>query len=353
MERLKIKQNMDYLVSLGIAISAALLIGALIMLTNGQNPIVGYTSLISGAFGSKYKIATTFAKTVPLILTGLATAISFRSGIFNIGGEGQLYLGAFAAAYVGFTFTNLPVVVAVLLAIVASSIVGAAYAFIPAILKVKYKVDEVITTIMLNSVAILFTNYLVNYPFAADQGKMGGTNMIEAAYKFPKLVRLSKLNTSIFYTALIAIFLYYLLQKTSFGYNFKMVGENGIFSKYAGVNNSRYMIIAMLISGGLCGIAGAFEVYGTHYRFLQNISPGYAFDGMLVALIVRNNPVGIIFMSIFFATLKTGSASMEVATGIPSEMVLVIQSIIILFIAGEQGFKNIYKRMKLDRKEVA
>jgi len=353
MERLKIKQNMDYLVSLGIAIAAALLIGAIIMVLNGQNPIVGYTSLVVGAYGSKYKIATTLAKTVPLILTGLATAISFRSGIFNIGGEGQLYLGAFAAAYVGFTFTNLPVFVAIVLAVLASAAVGAAYAFIPAILKVKYKVDEVITTIMLNSVAILFTNYLVNYPFAADQGKMGGTNMIEAAYKFPKLVRLSKLNTSIFYTALIALFLYYLLQKTSFGYNFKMVGENGIFSKYAGVSNSRYMIIAMLISGGLCGIAGAFEVYGTHYRFLQNISPGFAFDGMLVALIVRNNPVGIVFMSIFFATLKTGSASMEVATGIPSEMVLVIQSIIILFIAGEQGFKTIYKRMKLERKEVA
>jgi simple sugar transport system permease protein len=353
MERLKIKQNMDYLVSLGLAILAALLIGALIMVFNGQNPLIGYSSLIAGAFGSKYKVATTFAKTVPLILTGLATAISFKSGIFNIGGEGQLYLGAFAAAYVGFTFTNLPVVVAVLLAILASSIVGAVYAFIPAVLKVKYKVDEVITTIMLNSVAILFTNYLVNYPFAADQGKMGGTNMIDAAYKFPKLVRLSKLNTSIFYTALIALALYYLIQKTSFGYNFKMVGENGIFAKYAGINNSRYMIVAMLISGALCGIAGAFEVYGSHYRFLQNISPGYAFDGMLVALIVRNNPVGIIFMSIFFAALKTGSTSMEVATGIPSEMVLVIQSIIILFIAGEQGFKRIYKRMKLDRKEVA
>ncbi|MBN2899723.1 MAG: ABC transporter permease [Clostridia bacterium] len=353
MERLKIKQNMDYLVSLTTAILAALLIGALIMILNGQNPFVGYSSLVAGAFGSKYKMASTLAKTVPLILTGLATAVSFRSGIFNIGGEGQLYLGAFAAAYVGFTFTNLPVFVAIVAAILASAAAGAAYAYIPAILKVRYKVDEVITTIMLNSVAILFTNYLVNYPFAADQGKMGGTNMVAAAYKFPNLVRLSKLNTSIFYTALIAIFLYYLLQKTSFGYNFKMVGENGIFSKYAGVNNSRYMIVAMLISGALCGIAGAFEVYGTHYRFLQNISTGFAFDGMLVALIVRNNPVGIILMSIFFAALKTGSATMEVSTGIPSELVLVIQSIIILFIAGEQGFKNIYRRIKLERKEVA
>jgi len=353
MERVKMKENMDYLMSLGTAIFAALLIGAMIMLFYGLNPFVGYQALLVGAFGSKYSIATTVAKMVPLILTGLATAISFRSGIFNIGGEGQLYLGAFAAAYIGFTFTNLPVFVAILLAVLASAVIGGLYALIPAILKVYYQVDEVITTIMLNSVAILFTNYLVNYPFAADQGKMGGTNMIDAAYKFPKLVRLSKLNTSIFYTALIALFIYYLLQKTSFGYNFKMVGENSVFSRYAGISNKLYMIGAMVISGGLCGIAGAFEVYGTHYRFLQNISPGFFFDGMLVALIVRNNPVGIVFMSLFFAVLKTGSTSMEVATGIPSEMVLVIQSIIILFIAGEQGFMEKYRRFKLERKEVA
>ncbi|MCT4594834.1 MAG: ABC transporter permease [Anaeromicrobium sp.] len=345
----KIKENMEYLTSLFLSIFAALFIGAIIMVFNGQNPIVGYGALVVGAFGSKYKIATTFAKTVPLILTGLATAISFMSGIFNIGGEGQLYLGAFAAAYVGFTFTGLPVFVVIILAIMASALVGGLYAYFPGVLKVKYNIDEVITTIMLNSVAILFTNYLVNYPFAASQGKMGGTDMISEAFKFTKLVRLSKLNTSIFYTALIAIFMYYLIKKTSFGYNFKMVGENGIFAKYAGVNNKKYMIRAMIISGALCGIAGAFEVYGVHYRFLQNISKGYAFDGMLIALIVRNNPVGIVLMSIFFAMLKTGSNSMEIATGIPSELILVIQSIIILFIAGENGFKKIIKKRKLNK----
>ncbi|PAB58687.1 ABC transporter permease [Anaeromicrobium sediminis] len=349
MFKIKIKENMEYLTSLFLSIFAALLIGAIIMVFNGQNPIVGYGALVAGAFGSKYKIATTFAKTVPLILTGLATAISFMSGIFNIGGEGQLYLGAFAAAYVGFTFGSLPVFVAIILAIMASALVGGLYAYFPGVLKVKYNIDEVITTIMLNSVAILFTNYLVNYPFAASQGKMGGTDMISEAFKFTKLVRLSKLNTSIFYTALIAIFMYYLIKKTSFGYNFKMVGENSIFAKYAGVNNKKYMIRAMIISGALCGIAGAFEVYGVHYRFLQNISKGYAFDGMLIALIVRNNPVGIVLMSIFFAMLKTGSNSMEIATGIPSELILVIQSIIILFIAGENGFKNIIKKRKLNK----
>lgn len=343
------KKNLEYLVSLFLSIAAALLIGGLIMMANGRSPIVGYSALITGAFGSKYNLATTFAKTVPLILTGLATAVSFRSGIFNIGGEGQLYLGAFAAAYVGFTFTNLPPALGILLAIIAGAIVGGLYALVPALLKVYYQIDEVITTIMLNSVAVLFTDYLVNYPFAASQGKMGGTDMVAEGYRLTRLVRLSTLNTSIFIMGFIALIIYYMMQKTSAGYNFKMVGENATFAKYGGINVKKQMIVAMLISGGLCGIAGVFEVLGSHYRFLQNISPGFAFDGMLVALIVKNNPIGVILMSIFFGALKTGSVAMENTTSIPSELVLVIQSIIILFIAGETGFKRMFKEYKMKK----
>lgn len=343
------KRDMEYLTSLFISIFASLVIGAFIMMANGRSPLVGYSALIQGAFGSKYNIATTFAKTVPLVLTGLATAIAFSSGISNIGGEGQLYLGAFAAAYVGITFTTLPGFVGIMLGIIAGGIVGGLYAFFPALLKVKYKVDEVITTILLNTVAILFTKYLVNYPFASAQGKMGGTEIISEQFQFSRLVRLSTLNTSIFYMGIIAIAIYYLMEKTSFGYDSKMVGQNSFFGRYGGIKDKKQMVIAMVISGGLCGIAGVFEVLGVHYRFLQHISPGYAFDGMLIALIVRNNPIGVLLMSLFFGALKTGSISMENATGIPSELVLVIQSIIILFIAGEAGFKNIYKDWKLKR----
>ncbi len=345
-----INKNTEYLISLTLSIFASLLIGALIMVANGRSPIVGYGAVIKGAFGSKYNIATTFAKTVPLVLTGLATAISFNSGIFNIGGEGQLYLGAFAAAYIGITFTSLPKVLGIALAIAAGGIAGGAYAFLPALLKVRYKIDEVITTIMLNSVAVLFTSYLVNYPFATTRGKISGTEIIAGQYHLSRLVRLSTLNTSIFFMGIIAIIIYYLMEKTSAGYDFRIVGQNSLFARYGGINDKKMMIIAMLISGALSGIAGVFEVLGVHYRFLQLISPGYAWDGMLVALIVRNNPLGIVIMSIFFGALKTGSVSMENATSIPSELVLVIQSIIILFIAGEAGFKNIFKEWNMKRR---
>ena len=344
--------NVEYFISLFCSIFAALVIGGFIMLAYGRNPIVGYQALISGAFGSQYQIATTVAKMVPLVLTGLATAVAFRSGIYNIGGEGQLYLGAFGAAYIGITFTELPAYLGIFLAVAFAALVGSLYAMIPAILKVRYKIDEVVTTIMMNSIAILFTGYLINYPFAAAEGRMGGTDQIAPSFRLSRLVRLSDLNSSIFMTAFIAIGIYYLMQKTSLGYDFKMVGQNSSFANYGGINPGRRMIVAMLISGGLCGIAGAFEVLGVHYRFLQGISPEYFFDGLLIALIVKNNPVGIVFMSLFFAVLKTGSMSMEMATEIPSELVLVIQAIIILFIAGEEGFKKIFKNL-FNRQEVA
>ncbi len=342
-------KNTEYITSLVLSITASLIIGAMIMAANGRNPLIGYSAVIKGAFGSKYNIATTFAKTVPLMLTGLATAISFNSGIFNIGGEGQLYLGAFAAAYIGITFLTLPKLLGITLAIAAGGLAGGLYAYFPAVLKVRYKVDEVITTIMLNSVAVLFTSYLVNYPFATARGKISGTEIISEQYHFARLVRLSTLNSGIFLTGIIAIIIYYLMVKTSAGYNFRMVGQNSLFARYGGIDDKKQMVIAMIISGALCGIAGVFEVLGVHYRFLQHISPGFAWDGMLVALIVKNNPIGIVIMSVFFGALKTGSVSMENAVSIPSELVLVIQSIIILFIAGEAGFKDKLKDWNMKR----
>lgn len=344
------KINLSYIISLALSISVALIIGALIMLINGKSPFIGYSALFSGAFGSKYNLATTFAKTVPLVLTGLGTAISFRSGIFNIGGEGQLYLGAFAAAYIGITFTSLPFFIGIPLAIIFGALVGGLYAFLPGVLKVKYKIDEVITTIMLNTVAVLFTSFLVNYPFATTQGKMNGTEIIAQSYHLRRLVKLSTLNTSIFFMSFTAIVIYYLMEKTSIGYDFKMVGQNRMFARYGGINDKKQMLIAMVISGALCGMAGVFEVLGVHYRFLQSISPGYAWDGMLASLMAKNNPVGVVLMAIFLGALKTGSVSMENATSIPSELVMVIQAIIVLFIAGEAGFKDKFVLLNIKRK---
>lgn len=343
------KEKKQYLVSLALSVFAALLIGALVMVANGKNPFEGYSALITGAFGTSRKLASTLSKTLPLILTVLATAIAFRSGISNIGGEGQLYLGAFAAAYVGITFTGLPGPVGKVLAIVAAMGAGALFAYIPAVLKVRLGVNEVITTIMLNTVAKAFTQYLVSNPFSASDSKMAATDKIATQFQFEQLVPFSNLSTTVFTSVLIAFAIYLLMQKTTLGYEFNMVGQNETFARYGGIDPKKKMIYAMLISGGLCGITGAFEVLGVHYRFLAGISPDIFFDGMLVALVVRNSPLGIIFMSFFFGVMKSGSVSMENATGIPAELVAVIQAIIILFIAGEAGFKTLYLNWKVKK----
>lgn len=338
----KLRKGLMLTLSIGIA----LLIGAIIILLIGEDPLTAYGALVDGAVGNFRRLANTLTKMVPLTLTGLATAVAFRAGIFNIGVEGQLYLGGFAAAWVGFTFTDLPGFLLIPACVVAGALVGAGYAFIPGILKVRYKVDEVITTILLNSVAILFTDYLVNYPFQAAKGKMGATDMIAQAAQLDRLIPLSKLNTSIFLMIGIAVMIYYLMQKTSIGYTWKMTGENPLFVTYSGIDAKRQMLYAMLVSGALAGIAGSAEVLGVHYRFLQELSPGYGFDGITIALIAQNSPIGVIIMAFFFAFLKTGALAMEQMTNISLELITVIQAIIILFIAADRGFGELLQRRK-------
>ncbi len=333
-----------------LSVLTALIIGAIIIFLNGQHPVDAYKALLDSALGSKYAIATTLSKTVPLILTAIATSVAFKSGIFNIGGEGQLYLGAFASAYIGFTFTNMSPIIAIPLAMIMSMIAGALFALIPAILKIRYDIDEVITTIMFNSIGIMFTSYLVSYPFKATDSSVHGSNAIAEQFRFDSIVPLTKLNTSFYYTILIGLLFFYIVRKTSIGYDLKVVGENRLFARYGGINDKKVMLYSMLLSGAICGLAGAFEVYGTHGRFLSNISNELAYDGMLVALIVKHNPIGILFMSVFFAILKTGSLGMEMQTGVPSELILIIQAIIILFIAGETGFKKLFqKKFKIEK----
>ncbi len=346
----KYKQQVNEIKIILFSITMALIIGGIVIAIDGKNPFLAYSALVQNSVASKYAISTTLAKSVPLIVTGLATAIAFKSGIFNIGGEGQLYIGAFCSAYIGFTFVNLPPYVGIPLAFLAGIIGGALFALIPALLKVYYNIDEVITTIMFNSIGILLTSYLVAYPFKSTDSNLNATNKMAEQFQLSSIVSGTKLNTSFYFTILIFFLIYYVLRKTTFGYNLTLVGKNNLFAKYGGINDKKIMIIAMLISGGLCGLAGAFEVYGTHKRFLANISNELAFDGMLIALIVKNNPIGIVFVSLFFAILKTGALGMELQTSVPSEIILIIQSIIILFIAGQDGFKEIYNKYK-SRKE--
>ncbi len=340
--RLKPAQKLtrDYLVSLLTAVLLALAVGAGIMLVCGHNPLEGYGALIEGALGKPRAIGNTLAKTVTLCLTGLAMSLAAKAGVFNVGGEGQLYLGAMAAAVVGAQL-DAPAWLVTLLSLLAAMAAGGLYALLPGALKVKWKVDEVITTIMLNSVAIYFCSYLANGPLkTAERGIATGTDSIMAEAAFTPLIKLSNLTTGVFYAAAVALIVWYVMSRSSVGFEMKLTGENDRFARYGGIRIGSLMLWAMVFSGAICGLVGMLEVFGLHKRFLTTVSNEFYFDGMLVAMIMRYNPFGVILMSFFFAVLSIGSKSMELSAGVSGELILIVQSIIIFFMAAEGGIRK-------------
>ena len=355
---MKKKIDRSYLLSLILALALALTLGGIIMALAGHNPFRAYAELAKGAtglksFGEIGKIFTRrqFGNTIEyamvLYMTGLACAIGARVGIFNVGGEGQLYLGAIVSAYLGVVLTDLPALIVIPAAALCAMLVGGFYAFIPGFLKVKLKVNEVITTIMMNSIAIFLCAYLSSGPWkTSHSNRVSGTDTLAQHLQFQKLIPGSNLTTAIFASMIIAFLVWYIMGKTTKGYEMRLVGENPRFAKYAGLKVDRTVIGSMVISGMLCGLVGMFEVYGLKGNYQDGISKEYYFDGLLVAMIMRYKPAGIIAMSFLFAFLKVGASGMELNAGVPGELYRIIQSIIIFFLAAERGVKQLLSARK-------
>ena len=338
-----LNKNKAYLLSLLLSILAALIIGGILMAVTGYNPFEAYAAMVQGIFGSARVFGNTIAKMITLCLTGLAMAVCAKAGMFNVGGEGQLYFGGLAATVTGVALQGASPLIALPLAFLSAAVVGGFYAWIPAVLKVRLRVSEVITTIMLNSVAIYVCSYLVNAsgPLATDdKGVLGGSDAVSDEFMFSQLIRGSNLSTALLYSAAIALLCWYVMQKTSIGLEMKVTGENERFSFFAGLPRDRLMIWSMVASGAICGLVGMFEVFGYQARFQDTISNEFYYDGMLVAMIMRYSPFGVILMSFFFAVLSIGSKSMELSAGVSSELILIVQSIIIFFMAAEGGIRK-------------
>ncbi len=351
--RLKPSQKLqrDYLISLAIAVLLAFVLGAGILLICGHDPLKCYAALFKGALGTKFAFGNTVAKTITLCLCGLAMNIAAKAGMFNVGGEGQLFFGAMAAAVVGAYVKGVPAWVVTLLALLAALLAGGLLALLPGWLKVHWKVDEVITTIMLNTAAIYFCTYLANGPLkTAERGIAQGTASIMPGAAFPKLIPLSNLTTALFYAIAATLLVWYLMSRSTIGFEMKLTGNNDRFAEYGGISTKKLMLWSMVLSGMLCGLVGMLEVFGLHKRFLVSVSNEFYFDGMLVAMIMRYNPFGTILMSFFFAILNIGGRSMEMSAGIPSELILIVQSVIIFFMAAEGGIRETLKNRAAVRK---
>ena len=353
--RSSLAENKVYLLSLILSVAAALVIGAVLMAVTGFDPADGYGAMIKGALGSPRVFGNTITKMITLCLTGLAMTIGAKAGMFNVGGEGQLFLGGLAATMTGIGLQGASPLIAVPLAFLSAAAAGGIYALIPAVLKVKLKVSEVITTIMLNSVAIYVCSYLVNSngPLATDDfGVLGGSDAVPDGFMFAQIVPRSNLSTALIYSAAIAFLCGYVMKKTTIGLEMKVTGDNERFAFFAGLPKDKIMIWSMVMSGVICGLAGMFEVYGYQARFQSSISNEFYYDGMLVAMIMNYNPVGIIIMSFFFAIIDIGATAMEFSTGISGHLSDIIFAVIIFMMAGQRGI-SAYITERLARRRAA
>lgn len=352
----KKKINWGYFSSLILSVVLALAVGAAIMAATGYDPLNAYHELFRGATGcdnlgqvftglfTKRQFGNTVEYAMVLFLTGLACAVGARAGIFNVGGEGQLYLGAIVSAYIGVVLNGLSPWIVIPVAALGAMAAGALYAWIPGVLKVKKKVNEVITTIMMNSIAIYFCAFLSNGPWKTSQpNRVSGTDPLDNVYRFTQLIRGSNLTTAIFASAIIAFLIWYVMSRTATGFEMKLTGHNPRFAKYLGLSVDKLVIGSMVVSGAICGLVGMMEAYGVRGNYQDGISNEYYFDGLLVAMIMGYRPVGIIVMSFFFAFLKVGAAGMELNAGVPGELYRIIQSVVIFFMAAEGGVKALLK----------
>ena len=328
------------------AVVLALLIGSVFILYVGENPLTAYGILFKESLGSVRNIATTLQRATPLMFTGMAVAFAFRAGLFNIGAEGQLYIGAFAAAWVGFTFANLPRIIHLPLAIVAGMAGGALWASIAGVLKAKLGVHEVINTIMLNFIALFLTDWLVTGPFHGGSW-VPETARISASAALSRIYPPTRLTTAVYLAVVAAAAVYLILWKTKRGYELRAVGLNPSAAEYGGINVARNTIIAMAISGALAGLAGTEQILGLHNRFILRFSSDLGFMGVAVALLGKNHPVGVILAAILFGALQAGSAAMDRLTAVPRELITIIQALIIFFVAAEYLIRRIL-RLKED-----
>jgi ABC-type uncharacterized transport system permease subunit len=338
-----------------IAVVAAFVVGGILILIIGDNPLEAYRLLFGSAFSWPVGIGYTLFYATPLIFTGLAVLVAFRCGLLNIGAEGQLYIGAFATAWVGITFANLSPWLLIPMCFIAAIVGGGVWGAIPGILKARFGSHEVINTIMLNFLAVALLSYFTQYHYKTpgdpimQSVPIGQSAHIVRLGKFiPGLPQFIPLNLS-FVLALICCGLVYLfLWRTKWGYELRSTGTNPSAAEYGGISVRKQIIIAMTISGSLAGMVGINEVLGYRYRYYDGFSDNYGFTGIAVALLGRNHPVGVIISALLFAVLQRGGIPVDAFTEhVTKDIVQVLQGTIILFVAAEAFFRGPFNKFGL------
>jgi simple sugar transport system permease protein len=322
-----------------------------------------YTTLFTGSFGDPAKIIEavrggdgleirrainpifeSLVKSIPYIFAGLAVSLGFRTGLFNIGVEGQIFMGGIFSVWVGYSFTGLPAAIHIPFAFLAGALGGALWGFIPGFLKARTGGHEVINTIMMNYIAFRLTDWLLREPMKREGSTNPLSPVIEKSAELPRFFEDPiRFHLGFFIALAMAALVFWFLFKTKWGFDLRTVGTNPHAARYAGMNIVRSTIMAMSISGALAGMAGANELLGLNHHLSQSFSPGYGFDAIALALLGRNHPVGVVLASLLFGTLRNGATRMQAAAGIPIDIISVMQAFILAFIAAPAIIRTIFR----------
>lgn len=325
-----------------LAVIVALLIGAIVIVLSGHNPWDAYAALVEGALGSRRGRAETLVYSAPLLLGGLAFAVAARAGLFNIGIEGQLVMGGFAAALVGASDWGLSQPAHIALALIAAIIAGGIWGAIPGALRAFTGAHEVITTIMLNYLAFRLITYSVQKrsDFLPVDPQVQGTERVLDTARLPILLDRTRLHGGVLIALIAALLIWFVLFKTTFGYKIRTVGLSEGASRYGGIHWGLTVTLAMGVAGALAGLAGAGESLGLHGRHSAT-PPGLGFTAIAVGLVGRNHPIGVIFSALLFGLLSAGAPSMQASAGVSREIVLVLQGLVILAVAAFEAMNRL------------
>lgn len=334
-----------------VAVLAALLVGAFLLMMLGVSPLRAYSSLINGALGNVSGITQTLTKATPLLLVGLGICIAFRGGVINIGGEGQLIVGALSGSAFALAFPEWPGWALLPMTLVVGALAGLLWGTLPGYLKAHMGVNEILSTVMLNQIAFQLMNFLLRGPMLDPAQIAAGTNIPQSA-ALPTAVWLTRLvprtlfHSGAILAVVLAILVYFLLWRTTVGYRIRAVGLNPHASRYAGIPVKRYVVLAMALSGAFCGLAGAVEVTGVHHRMIEGMSGGYGFTGIVAALFGKLHPLGTIPASALFGALLVGADKMQRSVQVPSAIVIALQGLVVLFVVAS----DLYVRRRSRRR---
>lgn len=313
-----------------LAVLAALALCSILIVWAGADLGTAYAALFVGALGSRFAILETFVKTAPLILTGLAVALAFRARFWNIGAEGQLYAGALAATWLGLTLTQVAAWLLLPLLLLASVAAGGLWALFPGLLKARLKVDDVVTTLLMNYIMLYVVSALVDGPWRDPVSQWPQSPDIAEAAQLPVLLERSRFHLGIPVALLSAAFVWLLLSRTPLGYAIRAVGANPRAAEFGGIRTTRVVALAAFFSGGLAGLAGAGELAGIQFHLMEALSPGYGYSGIVVAMLGGLHPVGVVLAAFFFGIINNGAQTMSRATGVPTYLVEVMQGVTLL-----------------------